>query len=192
MGYSHYPHSKEFDERDSNEYKKRREPFSMFSSYKEKTFRFSPQPYEYCQVKNNVKGKTRCDKMYPKKARQLTYGITILQSSVPEDQDYTLAGMTKKNVHYQHANLSNWFPETDTTRDYWYHKIEERRGINGNKTDDYLLLYEKISTKLKPDSLYENMNDTDSVINLSDLLLLLKYGMGFTNINIIESIQLTK
>jgi len=48
------------------------------------------------------------------------------------------------------------------------------------------LLYKIISTKLKPNSLYEKGHGTDANILLSDLLSLLKNGLGFTNINILD------
>jgi uncharacterized protein YjbI with pentapeptide repeats len=179
IGCAHFPKDGEYH-LDTTNYKKYRESFSTFVSYQEKTFSFIPGPYEFCITKT----KNGCSKLIPERARQLTYGITMLQSSEVEDQPYTMAGMSLVNQDYKNAILSKW--TRDTERDYWRQKIENRRYINGDTTDYYLLLYEKISNPLNPEGLYNQPDKNKTSILLSQLLRLLKMGMGFTNINIID------
>jgi uncharacterized protein YjbI with pentapeptide repeats len=179
IGYVHFPKRIDY-EFNSKNYRKYRESFSVFDTYQEKSFSFIPEPYEFCMTKT----KNGCSKLIPERARQLTYGITMLQSSVSEDQPYTLAGMSLDGSEYKNAILSNW--KRDTERDYWRQKIENRRYINGDTTDYYLLLYDKISNPLDPEGLYNQPDNNKTSILLSQLLRLLKIGMGFTNINIID------
>jgi uncharacterized protein YjbI with pentapeptide repeats len=178
-GYTDFPTRIDY-ELYGKDFKKRRESFRVFNSYQEKLFSFVPNPYEFCMTRT----KTGCKKLIPERARQLTYGITMLQSSDPEDQSYTLAGISLENGDYKNAILSNW--KQDVVRDYWRQKIENRRSINQEKTDEYLRLYEVISTPLDPEGLYIDADDSKTSILLSNLLILLKNGMGFTNINIID------
>jgi uncharacterized protein YjbI with pentapeptide repeats len=178
-GYTDFPTRSDY-ELYGKDYKKRRESFRIFNSYQEKSFSFIPNPYEFCMTRT-ING---CKKLAPERARQLTYGITMLQSSDPEDQPYTLAGISLENGDYKNAILSNW--KQDVVRDYWRQKIESRRSINREKTDEYLHLYTLISTPLDPEGLYIDPDDSKTSILLSNLLTLLKNGMGFTNINIID------
>jgi len=178
-GYTDFPTRRDY-EMYGKDYKKTRESFRIFNSYQEKTFSFVPTPYEFCMTRTKI----GCKKLVPERARQLTYGITMLQSSDPDDQPYTLAGISLDGGDYKDAILSNW--KQDIVRDYWRQKIENRRDINREKTDEYLRLYELISTPLDPEGLYIDNDDDKTSILLSNLLLLLKNGMGFTNINIID------
>jgi len=179
IGCSHFPKDGDYD-LDHPNYRKYRESFTIFDSYQEKIFSFIPEPYEFCMTKT----KNGCSKLIPERERQLTYGITMLQSSELDDQPYTLAGMSLVNSGYKNAILSKW--RRDTERDYWRQKIENRRHINGDETDYYLFLYEKISNPLDPEGLYNHPDKNKTSILLSQLLRLLKMGMGFTNINIID------
>ena len=179
IGYGHFPTMVDF-KMDSENYKKRRESFAIFNSYQEKTLSFVPNPYEYCMTKT----RTGCSKLAPERGRQLTYGITLLQSSVPEDQPYTLAGLSLSGGDYKDAILSNW--KQDDVRNYWRQKIEGRIDIDQEEKDEYLRLYDIISTPLDPKGLYVNPDKDKTTILLSELIGLLKMGMGFTNINIID------
>jgi uncharacterized protein YjbI with pentapeptide repeats len=178
-GYTDFPLRDDYELYGEN-FKKHRESFAIYNSFQEKTFSFVPEPYEYCMTM----ARNSCSKLAPERTRQLTYGITLLQSSVPEDQPYTLAGLSITGGDYKDAILSNW--KQDVVRNYWRQKIEDRRIINQEQTDEYLRLYEIISSPLDPEGLYLHPDVNKTRILLSELLELLKMGMGFTNINIID------
>jgi uncharacterized protein YjbI with pentapeptide repeats len=159
--------------------RKRRESFAIFNSFNEKSFLLVPTPYDYCMKKTE----NGCQELFPEHQRDLEFGISILQSSDPYDQPYTLSGISMNNGDYRTANLSDW--TQNGVRNYWRQKIENRRDINKDSTDEYLNLYDYISTPLDPEGMYSDPSSQRRV-TLSRLLLLLKNGFGFTNINIID------
>lgn len=179
IGLSKFPLHDDVKTKNIKDIRKRRESFAIFNSFTEKSFILGPKPYDYCMKKTE----DGCQELFPEHKRELDFGITMLQSSDPEDQPYTVAGMSINNGNYKTANLRDW--TQDEVRNYWREKIENRRDINKGSTDEYLDLYEHISTPLDPEGLYTEYSSRRE-ITLSRLLLLFKNGFGFTNINIID------
>jgi len=177
IGMTGLPKLGEFDpKKNISQYRKRRDFFTIFNSFYEKSFQFSPNPYEYCVDEKNG---LNCQ-LKPIQFRDLNYGITILQSSEPSDLQYTVAG----NNDYEYANLSHY--KNSQTRDYWRQKIVDNLpNMEDWERNYYLSLYDSITRPINPNGLYDDPSDFPRAF-LSDVIELFKRGMGFTNINIID------
>jgi hypothetical protein len=172
---------KQGDDRAS--YKERRKSFSIFTSFNEKTLYFLPNPYENC-VNPKITKKEDCVLIEPENKRELSFGLTMLQSSDPMDFDYTLAGISVNGGNYKTANLTNW--NQHDVRDYWAGKLLENTSTLSIREQEYYFnLYNIISLPLDPYGTYDDRLNVQS-IELSQLIKLFKIGMGFTHVNIID------
>jgi hypothetical protein len=164
-------------------YKERRKPFSIFTTFNEKILYFLPNPYENC-VNSEIKKKEDCVLIEPENKRELSFGLSMLQSSDPTDFDYTLAGISVNGGNYKTANLTNW--NQHDVRDYWASKLLENTSTLSNKEQEYYFnLYNIISHPLDPVGTYDERTNVQG-IELSQLIKLFKVGMGFTHVNIID------
>jgi hypothetical protein len=163
--------------------KERRNPFSIFTSFNEKRLYFYPNSFENC-VNSNITKKEDCVLIEPENNREISFGLTILQSSDPSDFNHTLAGISANGENYKTANLSNW--SQNDLRDYWDKKlIENTSTLPDQEREFYLNLYGKLAQPLDPDGTYHDIPETQ-FIELSQIIKLFKVGMGFTHVNIID------
>jgi hypothetical protein len=139
--------------------KQRRNPFSIFTSFNEKVLKFYPR-------KEDI--------------GDLSFGITILQSSKWNDFDYTLAGMSLKGGNPKNANLTEW--SQNKVRNYWAQRIlTNTASLDETWRRYYMEIYKTLSTPLNPNGKYEKRD-----VTMSQIIELFKDGMGFTNVNIID------
>jgi hypothetical protein len=168
---------------DRAHYKERRKSFSIFTSFNEKILYFLPNPYENC-VNSKITKKEDCVLIEPENKRELSFGISMLQSSDPSDFDYTLAGISVNGGNYKTANLTNW--NQHNVRDYWARKLlENTSALPQRERDHYFNVYNILSYPLDPDGTYHDRTEIQG-IELSQLIELFKVGMGFTHVNIID------
>lgn len=169
---------------DEKTIRQRRNSFSIFTSFNEKILYFSPSQYQNCINSNTITKKEDCVLVEPEDNRELSFGISMLQSSNPSDFEYTLAGISKNSRNYKSANLTNW--RHSEVRDYWASKLLENTELFPVwERDHYFALYDRISRPLDPDGIYDDRTNLPS-IELSQLIELFKVGMGFSHINIID------
>ena len=186
VGINTFPRQGEFGENDDgidmSLVKQRRNSFSIFTSFNDKILQFYPDKYQNCL--ETVTRKDDCVLIEPEDNRELSFGISILQSSDPYDFNYTLAGMSVNGESYKHANLTNW--SQDHVRNNWRNKLVANTALLSKPWRDYYMeLYNTISTPLDPNGMYEDA-DTKETITMSEVIDLFKEGMGFTHVNIID------
>ena len=162
----------------------RRNPFSFFTSFNEKKLYFQPNPYQNCLNSDTITKREDCVLIEPEEKRELSFGITILQSSEPYDFNYTLAGISENGEDYRNANLTNW--TQDRVRLYWAQNLVLNTALLPKAyTDYYMNIYDIISRPLDPNGIYDD-SSKKRYVTLSQVIELFKYGMGFTNVNIID------
>jgi len=169
--------------RDLSLLRQRRIPFTSVTAFNEKKLYFEPNPYQNCRGYGTITRKEDCVLIEPEEKRELSYGITILQSSDPSDENYTLAGISKKGEVYRNATLTDW--TQDQTRLYWAQNLVLNTALLPQHLIDYYMdIYDIISNPIDPDGIYDD--DNKRYVTLSQVIELFKYGMGFTNVNIID------
>jgi hypothetical protein len=188
VGIHTFPKHGEYGE-DGNEIvfssvRQHRNPFSIFTSFNEKKLYFQPNPYQNCIESNTITKKEDCVLIEPEDKRELSFGITILQSSELFDFNYTLAGMSVNGKNYRNANLTDW--TQDSVRYHWAQNILVNTALLPKAyTDYYMGIYNIISKPLNPNGMYDDI-DNKKGVTLTQVIELFKEGMGFTNVNIID------
>jgi hypothetical protein len=188
VGIHTFPKHGEYGEDGSNVdfsmVKQHRNPFSIFTSFNEKILHFQPNPYQNCLESETVTRKENCVLKEPEDTRELSFGITMLQSSNPADFTYTLSGMSVNGKNYKNAILTDW--TQDDVRNHWTQTILVNTALLPKSVTDYYMgIYNIISRPLDPDGMYDDTSNKTGV-TLSQVIELFKYGMGFTNVNIID------
>ena len=189
IGHEYFPKQDEFVKGEPTK-RKRRNSFVIFNKLNEKSYQMFPNPNEYCveDSKGSLKSAGNCQ-LRPIDFRNLSYGIHILQSSDPEDSQYTLAGINH-SIHGNHnrANLKYWDVKTNDISDYWTLLSLQRkiRHLTKRMQTRLLDINRRLRDRLMPDSLYNTGNRRNSQVLLSEIITLFKYGYGYTNINILD------
>lgn len=170
--------------RDLSLMRQRRIPFTNVTSFNDKKLYFQPNPYQNCRGYGTITRKEDCVLLEPQEKRELSYGITILQSSDPSDENYTLAGISKNGEDYRNATLTDW--TQDQVRLYWAQNLVLNTGLlSQNLFEYYMNIYDIMSTPIDPNGIYD-YTTKKRYVTLTQVIELFKYGMGFTNVNIID------
>jgi hypothetical protein len=170
--------------RDLSLIRPRRIPFTNVTAFNEKKLYFEPNPYQNCRGYGTITRKEDCVLLEPEERRQLSFGITILQSSDPFDENYTLAGISKKSGEYRNATLTDW--TQDEVRLYWAQNLVLNTALLPQKLIDYYMnIYDIISKPIDPNGIYDDTTKK-RYVTLSQVIELFKNGMGFTHVNIID------
>jgi hypothetical protein len=170
-------------------------PFNIIPALQDKHYQLHPNEHEDCVFRGNC-SRLGCEVLEKSKQVCPYYGVYVVYSTIPEDINATLCGEEDNHIYYNLNTRAGY-----TANQYWLTKIEEHMDekIRNAETknpvfyikerDRIIKLYEKM-TRLFQDDLPiadEVAMDTPlPEINLSEILEIFKYGMGYDEINIID------
>jgi hypothetical protein len=174
-------------------------PFNVIPAKQDKRYQLYPNEHEDCVYRGKCT-RLGCELLAKEEQICPYYGVYVVYSTIPEDIGATLCGI-EDNHTYSNLNTTNG----ETTKQYWLDKIEGHmdekiaEAIANDRISDkifyerektrIIILYEQMTRLLGDDSpISEEMTMETPLpeINLSQIIEIFKYGMGYDEINIID------